>query len=639
MAGQTPENEEIARTNSEVTITKQVSRKRKISKENWKRNVRQKARQLGKEYWDQKGKLHKAKAVKTVSCQSNCNRNCSEHFNEDKRKNIHYMFWQLDEMAKNHFYSKFVERTAAKRHKKVQEKVVRQYSYKYYFQDNDIFIQICQKFFLSTLNISERRIYYFFKNSLNAATGVASSPKQGKHIKNKTPTPQITEIINHINSFPRVESHYCRQSTSRSYLDSTLNVSKMYNLYREKCIGPLVKENVYRKVFNEEFNLAFHVPKKDVCDLCSEYEKKKTLNDAEKMKIDDHQRNKCAVKKERDFDRTNNEDTTAIITYDLQNVFSLPRAPVSNFFYKRKFSVFNLTGHCNLNKTTYCSIWSEMQSGRSGNDIASALRKILNKAVIDNPGTTKIILWSDSCVPQNKNRINSTMILNFLKDNPVIERIDHKYSTPGHSSIQEVDSVHSMIERHLRGISIYSPISLITQLLKMNYKNVTLSIMQLQPNDFFDFNLASQAFDFWIPFQKANHIIYERNDLFCLKYKTAIDSEAEIPGNLFHVSSTRRQNKKVFPIIRPFNLEGKTISNEKISDLKSMIKYMDPIDVEYYNRVFILAEGLLKDDSTTILKTPPKKLIKKSKEITVKKKKYTKKGKPKSAMDKPTIKN
>ncbi|KAL4714702.1 hypothetical protein ACJJTC_005192 [Scirpophaga incertulas] len=40
----------------------------------------------------------------------------------------------------------------------------------------------------------------------------------------------------------------------------------MYTLYVEKCNQP-VKEAIYRKVFNEQFNLSFHKPKKDVCDL------------------------------------------------------------------------------------------------------------------------------------------------------------------------------------------------------------------------------------------------------------------------------------------------------------------------------------------------------------------------------------
>lgn len=149
---------------------------------------------------------------------------------------------------------------------------------------------------------------------------------------------------------------------------------------------------------------------------------KDVLTDSEKFKIEQHRMYKCAAKTERDLDRQNEDKSTAIISYDLQNVFCLPKAEVSNFFYKRKFLVYNLTGHCNLNKTTYCSIWTEVQSGRSGSDIPSALRKILNQVATDNSNISKIILWSDSCVPQNKNRVNSMMVLKFLEEHPNIKK-------------------------------------------------------------------------------------------------------------------------------------------------------------------------------------------------------------------------
>lgn len=123
--------------------------------------------------------------------------------------------------------------------------------------------------------------------------------------------------------------------------------------------------------------------------------------------------NKCAEKTERDLDRQNEDKSTAICkTYSA--------------YQKQKFLIFFISenfqyitwplGHCNLNKTTYCSIWTEVQSGRSGNDIASALRKILNQVATDNSNISKIILWSDSFVPQNKNRMNSMMVLKFLEE-------------------------------------------------------------------------------------------------------------------------------------------------------------------------------------------------------------------------------
>lgn len=71
-----------------------------------------------------------------------------------------------------------------------------------------------------------------------------------------------------------------------------------------------------------------------------------------------------------------------------------------------------------------------------GNDLASSLTKILQAVFLDNPHLTKLILWSDSCVPQNRNSIMSVAIATFIKSHPNIEQIEMKFSTPGHSCVQ-----------------------------------------------------------------------------------------------------------------------------------------------------------------------------------------------------------
>lgn len=82
----------------------------------------------------------------------------------------------------------------------------------------------------------------------------------------------------HIRSFPHVESHYCRANLTKNYLDPALSVSKMYQLYHQqetKNRNQPVQEWKYRDIFNHDFNLAFHKPKKDRCDRCEVYKIKK----------------------------------------------------------------------------------------------------------------------------------------------------------------------------------------------------------------------------------------------------------------------------------------------------------------------------------------------------------------------------
>jgi len=42
---------------------------------------------------------------------------------------------------------------------------------------------------------------------------------------------QLNLIRQHINSYFRMESHYCRQTTKKQYLDSSLSVAKMYEQF------------------------------------------------------------------------------------------------------------------------------------------------------------------------------------------------------------------------------------------------------------------------------------------------------------------------------------------------------------------------------------------------------------------------
>ena len=79
-----------------------------------------------------------------------------------------------------------------------------------------------------------------------------------------------TLIKEHIKSFPIMESHYTREQSSRTFLGSNLNLTKMYELFLAKYTSTenLPKKCSYNKVFMKNFNLGFHKPKKDQCSTC-----------------------------------------------------------------------------------------------------------------------------------------------------------------------------------------------------------------------------------------------------------------------------------------------------------------------------------------------------------------------------------
>lgn len=193
---------------------------------------------------------------------------------------------------------------------------------------------------------------------------------------------------------------------------------------------------------------------------------------------------------ERNNDRENDNEKVLVVSFDLQNVIALPRANVSCFFYKRKLNLYNMTAHVAKYKHVYCGIWTEVQSGRSGNDIASAIFKVLCEILKNHTDITDLITWSDSCVPQNRNQMMSLAMLNILNLFPHLSSVTMKFSTPGHSCIQEVDNVHSHIEKVMAVSEFWSPVSFLRLLLRVNRKT-PYNVVQLKNQHFKDFHKSS----------------------------------------------------------------------------------------------------------------------------------------------------
>lgn len=96
---------------------------------------------------------------------------------------------------------------------------------------------------------------------------------------------------------------------------------------------------------------------------------------------------------ENDEDRKNEDPTLAIISFDLENVLTIPKTNVGCAFYKRKLNVYNMTAHLKMTTHTkiYCGLWHEGIVGRSGNDMASAVQAILTAICDQNPIITRIV--------------------------------------------------------------------------------------------------------------------------------------------------------------------------------------------------------------------------------------------------------
>ncbi|KAG5863166.1 hypothetical protein JTB14_031591 [Gonioctena quinquepunctata] len=135
----------------------------------------------------------------------------------------------------------------------------------------------------------------------------------------------------------------------------------MYDLYKTDIEKP-VKLCTHRIIFNTEFNIIFFKPKKDLCDKCQTFNVIQNPTEQEIRAKEEHMRRKNIGKAERDRDRIAhaNDKTVVVITFDMQNIFSLPKANISNFFYRSKLTCYNLTAPLDKTKMVYNAIWHEM---------------------------------------------------------------------------------------------------------------------------------------------------------------------------------------------------------------------------------------------------------------------------------------
>ena len=129
--------------------------------------------------------------------------------------------------------------------------------------------------------------------------GQVTLPSQGGHTLNKISQKDIDRVIDHIRSFPCVDSHYCRAQVKRKYLYPGLSVKEMHRLYVEKCNKENtshVKQHTYYQIFNKNFNLGFFRPKKDQCDTCTAFKNTKNPTHEEKQAQNEHITNKVKAR-------------------------------------------------------------------------------------------------------------------------------------------------------------------------------------------------------------------------------------------------------------------------------------------------------------------------------------------------------
>lgn len=131
-------------------------------------------------------------------------------------------------------------------------------------------IPVCAKAFASIHGVTKGKIEYIQK----ALKSTGQSPQDARGIHKNRPLkisqPILDKIEAHIKSFKGRTSHYSMEKSKKIYLPEELNVTKMFNMFKEVNLDVTISYETYRTIF-KQFNVSFGYPRSDTCSICDTF--------------------------------------------------------------------------------------------------------------------------------------------------------------------------------------------------------------------------------------------------------------------------------------------------------------------------------------------------------------------------------
>ena len=162
-----------------------------------------------------------------------------------------------------------------------------------------------------------------------------------------------------------------------------------------------------------------------------------------------------------------------------------------------------------------------------------------------------------------------------------------KYSVVGHSCIQNVDNMHSNIEKAMRVSEFFSPISFLRILLN-GHRVKRYKVIQMDRNDLKVFRSVSKNFaSDRIPFSEMTTIKFSRDNLCEVWYKKSHVSQDLIKESILKTRSRRfpREDALLAFPSAPLTTKFVDISQEKKQDLLYLTRFIPVPDATYYNSI------------------------------------------------------
>ncbi|KAL4126409.1 hypothetical protein QTP88_010631 [Uroleucon formosanum] len=357
--------------------------------------------------------------------------------------------------------------------------------------------RVCKKTFLDIFAISPQKVTTLVKRK-KAGFNTFKDKRGG--VKTFKYTLKDRQMVkNHINSFPRDESHYSRAKSEKEYLSPDLNMNRIYLAYKVKNPETTISYKFFRSVFLKDFpKLLFKRPRVDTCKTCDALDLKRKDNNvlvasSGKTELELHHRKVDAVTEVIKVDAAKSTlpgSQTCTITMDLQKVYPLPKLSHTSMYYSRQLSCFNFGIHVTDTSNGIMCVWHEGQSWRGGNQIASCLMQAINSGHLSSY-KRHLTVWSDNCAGQLKNRMLLFLYI-WLVANGTFDTIEHNFFISGHS-YSASDRDFATIEKRAKRSKLFN-VNDVKRIIRSSRLDRPFKVIDMGKKTFFDFDTASAKF-------------------------------------------------------------------------------------------------------------------------------------------------
>lgn len=335
-------------------------------------------------------------------------------------------------------------------------------SFHYFAMKNTERVNICRTAFLNLHCVSNKSV---FRLTTLLAKNKTPIDRRGKHgNRGNVKDPQIVaKIDSHINEFPVKVSKY--KAVQVSYLDSELNVNKMYELFLHKYpdLENDVKYEYYLKHFRQNYGYRFGRPQVDVCSTCEDLNikiKSPFLNESAKrvavaeLLVHKRRAKKFYNKLQEITNLCKEDKTTSALVFDYMQNLPLPFLPVQEMFYLRKLWLYVFCVHNLSDNSSVFYTYHEGEGNKGPDEVCSFLSHYITNFLPES--VSKLHVFSDACGGQNRNH-TLTRLLSALTVTEKFNSIRQYFPVRGHSFLacdRNFACVKRVIRKHDR---VYLP--------------------------------------------------------------------------------------------------------------------------------------------------------------------------------------